>query len=82
MLFYPHFQYELDTLEVKTLSSWMFKMSIYCKMLIKSLYSDHFVGADFNEIHASFVKQYDLKQIQPCYFCFTFNFSIEEILLP
>lgn len=65
-----HFQYELDTPEVKTLSSWIPKMSICCKMLIK-LYSDHFVGADSNEIHASFLKQqYDLKQIQPMLFLF------------
>lgn len=57
-------------------------MPIYCKMLIKH-YSDRFVGADSSAIYASFLKpQYDLKQIQACYFCFCFNLGVKELLLP
>lgn len=57
-------------------------MPIYCKMLIKH-YSDRFVGADSSAIYASFLKpQYDLKQIEPCYFRFCFNLGVKELLLP
>lgn len=52
-------------------------MPIYCKRLIK-LHSTNFVEADSDGIYVSFLKQqYDLKHIQPCYFYFSFNFSVE-----
>lgn len=43
-------------LEVKTLSSWISQMPIYCNMPIKC-YSVDFLGADSNGIYASFIKQ-------------------------
>lgn len=36
--------------------------------------------ADSNGIYASFLKQYNLKPMQHCYFYFSFNRSVEKLL--